>query len=694
MRFSTKIFLTVALASALAVLLTSFAVYEVARNVYEKQYTQTYQHYLDTVARDFVTIERESLKTSLNAARYLRELMEKRRLRKEELKPLANQLGVDDISLVSAEGKFLESSAGPIIQNLFDLCAGYRDLLGGTKAYEHTPLLPDVRDPTVAAWFTMLPVPKSKQIIDIRNTFEELSETLKGAADDDSDIVYVKLRGPSGKVLGEVFKEGYEGYAQGRTIVAKIPALVADCCECRARGLVADSAAYEYEFSTKLTENSLRSAMSALQARFAAISGVLLLLSFGLSYLVSRVLLRKVNVIRDTVGAIASSGDFSRKVPVTGDQKDELNALARQFNDMFDSAHKAQAKLIEAEKSEARAAVAAQVAHDIRSPLTAMTLALNKLQGLVPPAGAEMFSMLSHAVSRVSGIVKRLGSQKTGDAANVIEAPRLTLIDKLFFDVAQEHALKIPKTQKLAINGFAPTPQEWSVVQVAETQTALSNILNNASEAVGEGGEIVLTAERVGKELVLTVADNGKGIPAENLAKIFERGVTMGKATGSGLGLFQAKKAVEWSGGKIEVESTVGKGTKFRLRIPVEKAPAFTVREIELKGKRLIVTDDDPMIISFWKSKVPDLIAFTSFNDLEKALPTLGPLESYVFVLDQYAGDGREGPTGTTFIEKHKIPAYLSTSEFDDPQIQDKIKQLKAKLIPKPQLPLVKVVQE
>ncbi len=692
MRFSTKIFITIAGVTMLGVLLLSISTYEVAKRLYQTQYTKLYQERLELVARDFLHIEEETLKTSLNAAKLIRELEDKMKMDAKTLKKLATDLAVDDVNIIDADGRFLEASDEKIHENLYLLSADYRDLVNGKKDFLHVPLVPAIEDPSLVAWYTLVPSKNHKHLIDVRNNFENFSKTLEQLTEDDSDIVHVTLSSPSGKVLGDIQNPEFENQIETR-LSYTIPATIPDCGECRVRGFVSGNTPYTYKFVAGLTNLSLKHSLAVLRTRFIWIVSVLLVLSFILSLWLTKVLLRKIQKIQAAVDEIAESGDFSKRIEVSVEEtKDELDLLARRFNRMFDGIHQAQEKLIEAKKSEARAAVAAQVAHDIRSPLTSMALALNQLQQIVPAGGAEMLSMLSHAVSRVSGIVKRLS--RSGNVENntvTVEEPRLTLLDKLFFDVAQEHALKMPKGQKLKIEGLSSVPEVWSVVQVTETQTALSNLLNNASEAMKEDGVITLSAEIKGKEFILTIADQGKGIAPENLAKVFERGITLEKKGGSGLGLFQAKKAVEWSGGKIAIESTLNVGTKVILTLPIEKAPSFTTLEVVInKDQKFIVTDDDPLIIEFWKKKHP-LTSFTSFSELEKVWPSLGDPSQYVFVLDQYAGDGREGLTGTAFMEKYKIAGYLSTSEYDDQVIQEKVKSLKAKLIPKPQLGNAKV---
>jgi hypothetical protein len=93
-----------------------------------------------------------------------------------------------------------------------------------------------------------------------------------------------------------------------------------------------------------------------------------------------------------------------------------------------------------------------------------------------------------------------------------------------------------------------------------------------------------------------------------------------------------------------------------------------------------------------WRKKAEiagiPLREFGTIRALDESLASLGPLDRIVFILDQYAGDGRGGLTGTAFLEKHGLGAgaCLSTSEYDDRVIQDRVRALKARLIPKPRL--------
>jgi signal transduction histidine kinase len=104
----------------------------------------------------------------------------------------------------------------------------------------------------------------------------------------------------------------------------------------------------------------------------------------------------------------------------------------------------------------------------------------------------------------------------------------------------------------------------------------LLNLLQNALQASPEGGEVRLSAECNGRALRFVVEDQGVGIPAENLERIFQPFFTT-KAKGTGLGLPITQKIVREHGGQIQVKSTPGNGTRFTLTFPISEPTAASV---------------------------------------------------------------------------------------------------------------------
>jgi signal transduction histidine kinase len=96
---------------------------------------------------------------------------------------------------------------------------------------------------------------------------------------------------------------------------------------------------------------------------------------------------------------------------------------------------------------------------------------------------------------------------------------------------------------------------------------ALFNLIRNAQHAMPDGGELILTTRREGAFAVLDVVDTGCGIPVELRGRIFEPFFST-RPAGTGLGLPTVRKIVEAHGGSIGLESEIGKGSKFTIRLP------------------------------------------------------------------------------------------------------------------------------
>jgi len=212
--------------------------------------------------------------------------------------------------------------------------------------------------------------------------------------------------------------------------------------------------------------------------------------------------------------------------------------------------------------------LAASIAHEVRNPLNAISMGLQRLNSEFHPTQDE--ENYSRFIGLMRGEVQRLNSiveQFLSLARPLDLKPEPVRIDELL----QELALLVKadaESSKVEIR-VATSPGLPKVkADVNYLKQLLLNLILNGIQAMPNGGTLSLGANASRGKLLLTVTDAGAGIPSEILPRIFEPYFTT-KASGSGLGLAIARRIVEAHGGTIEVKSEVGQGTHFHISLPL-----------------------------------------------------------------------------------------------------------------------------
>jgi hypothetical protein len=294
--------------------------------------------------------------------------------------------------------------------------------------------------------------------------------------------------------------------------------------------------------------------------------------------------------------------------------------------------------------------VATQVAHDIRSPLAALAAAEQEFEAL--PEGARI--LVRGAVRRIRDIANDLLAKNRSVAVSSHSETRLLL--PLVEEIIAEKRLQLRTRDDLAIE-FSPDQSANGLLgelNPTEFKRVLSNLINNAVEAIGEGvsGRIEVTLapscdEKAGSRL--GIRDNGPGISHEILGKLAQRGATYGKAGGSGLGLYHARGACEAWGGFLRLESGASGGTEVTLTIPSCSAPSGTTRTSEVTPDQtfVVLVDDDPLVHMLWqmsfKAEGRQLLSFRSAQDFLSQTASI-PKQTPIY-LDENLEDGISGLT-------------------------------------------------
>lgn len=223
-----------------------------------------------------------------------------------------------------------------------------------------------------------------------------------------------------------------------------------------------------------------------------------------------------------------------------------------------------------------------QVAHDIRSPLAAINLAVRTSSEMTD----ENLQVIKSAANRIQVIAADLVrqakvSQSAGQSSHANQNENLS--SELEYVIVAELAEEIWKEKKVE---FSSRPGleiafDWSGSKNAvckldkkEFSRVLSNLINNSVEAIQDNkGKVKLALRQAEDELAVIVSDSGRGIPKDVLEKLGDSRVTYGKdgESGSGIGVLHAKCAIQSMGGRFQIQSRVGMGTLVTLTLPVSQ---------------------------------------------------------------------------------------------------------------------------
>ncbi len=247
----------------------------------------------------------------------------------------------------------------------------------------------------------------------------------------------------------------------------------------------------------------------------------------------------------------------------------EIVDLYNKTNDFIRTLHQQRDTIQEQNVKQAKYDVALQVAHDIRSPV----LALETITGLFPELEGEGKVMINNATKRISQIANDILTEHLpiSKETNVKPCSELRLpISDLVRALFEEKKASCPN-KAISFELIIDDLSHDTFVNISEEHLnrVLSNIIDNAIQAINGGGIIQMSLRSDIDNAYLCIQDSGCGIPRNEISNIFERGFSLNKEAGNGLGLSYAKEIIEMAKGNIEVVSSVGKGTTIKITLPI-----------------------------------------------------------------------------------------------------------------------------
>jgi signal transduction histidine kinase len=285
-------------------------------------------------------------------------------------------------------------------------------------------------------------------------------------------------------------------------------------------------------------------------------------------------LFRPLEDIASVARQITRADDLSRRVPHSN-RTDEIGDLARALNqslERLDRLFRSQQRFL------------ADISHELRTPLTSVRGNLD-LMSRFGRYDQESMAVIQDEMERMSRLLGDLLLLARADTGGLPLRQAPVELDNVLFEVYRQ----VSRIEKPVAVELTDVDQATVLGDEDRLKQLLLNLVDNGIKYTQPGGAVRLSLAQENNWAQLTVSDTGIGIPAEDLPHIFERFYRVDKARsraqgGSGLGLAIAQWIVQAHGGTIQVESTPGVGTTFRVRLPLYRPPSVANGRGELDG--------------------------------------------------------------------------------------------------------------
>jgi signal transduction histidine kinase len=270
----------------------------------------------------------------------------------------------------------------------------------------------------------------------------------------------------------------------------------------------------------------------------------------------------------DRAAAEVAARNYRYRLPVSG--TGELARLAATFNQMCDSIQEAQADLVRQEQIHTIGRLATSLVHDLRNPLAAIYGGAEMLidDQALPDQARRIASNIYRASNRMQELLRDLLQVSRGETLQQ-EVCRLREIVEAAAESVE--GAKSNVRIRVAIDDAMEV-----FVNRTRVERVFFNLLSNAVEAMPDGGDVFIYANREKQDLKVFVEDTGPGVPIQVRADLFRPFVTAGKRSGMGLGLTLARKTMLDLGGDLQFIERTESGACFCLRFPADMSAQQT----------------------------------------------------------------------------------------------------------------------
>ncbi len=343
---------------------------------------------------------------------------------------------------------------------------------------------------------------------------------------------------------------------------------------------------------------------------------------------------------------------------------------------------------IEIKKKEAEInKMAAQVAHDIKSPIVALNMLLKNLL----TTDEKIRVMVHKSVNRINDIAHNLLFYSKNNISNSNNSGNHATSESLYLAlecIIAEKRFEHPRyDNNIHLKVSENACHIFSNVNLVNFKRAISNLLNNSIEAIDVNGSVNIDLYcDDDSRAYIVIEDNGCGMPKKILHKITEHGFSFNKKNGNGYGLHFAKTCIQDVNGEFKIDSIEGKGTKILIALPLTQAPDWFCGNITVNdNESVVVVDDDLSIHDVWNERFKNTSINIShfFNSGDFCNYLVNNPNKNLFLIDYELLTGCKN--GLDIIEELSISdkSILVTSYYDSPVIRNRCHELKVRIIPK-----------
>lgn len=313
-------------------------------------------------------------------------------------------------------------------------------------------------------------------------------------------------------------------------------------------------------------QNEIQSALTALIVTIINIYVLLILIIIAISILITDQITRPLGLLQLKFRDLKLGTRYER---IDYEKDDEIGRLVEEYNRMVGELERNVKIIARSERETAWREMAKQIAHEIKNPLTPMRLSVQQLQRSWQNRDENYSQYLERVTNLLIEQIDNLSSIASG-FSNFAQMPAATIERINLIETIQKAVELFQGSESYSISFNSETSKAEIYADKEQMSRVFLNIIKNAIQSIPEDrhGEISLTAVKDHKEILISIADNGQGIPEDIRPRMFTPNFTT-KTSGMGLGLAIVNNIVDQVGGKITFETEIDKGTIFYLSFPI-----------------------------------------------------------------------------------------------------------------------------